>query len=238
MSSGRPALDAKFVYNSFKKEGYELLTKSHINAHRKLYYICPNGHKHSIRWYNWRKGKRCYYCHKYKFSIEYVRKAFEEENYILLSDEYHNTETKLGYICPEGHRHSITWQKWQQGRRCPICYYLRISGKNHYNWKGGVTYDPYCDVWKDRDFKKSILERDNYQCQNPDCWETSERLSVHHVNYNKKDCRPKNLITLCNSCNSRANFNREWQEIYYTEIMVRRGLNGGMACLDYNTTEA
>ena len=100
------------------------------------------------------------------------------------------------------------------------------SGPLNPNWKGGISCEPYCDVWADKEYKESILERDNHRCQNPDCWGTSERLSVHHIDYNKKNCRPENLITLCNSCNSRANKNREcWQKLY-KDIMIKLGYRG------------
>lgn len=97
-----------------------------------------------------------------------------------------------------------------------------MRGENNPNWKGGITNELYCDAWADKEYKQSILERDAFQCQNSDCWKTSNILVIHHVDYNKKNCCPKNLITLCNSCNTRANFNREiWQE-FYGEIQLLR----------------
>ena len=90
-----------------------------------------------------------------------------------------------------------------------------LVGDKHWNWQGGISCDPYCDVWTDREYKESILERDDHTCQNPDCWETSKRIMLHHINYNKKDCHPNNLIAVCGSCNIRANFNRKyWQKLY------------------------
>jgi len=70
-------------------------------------------------------------------------------------------------------------------------------------------------------FKESIRKRDNYKCQNPDCWENtnSETLNIHHVNYVKKNCHPKNLISLCRSCNARANHNRKYWQKLYTKIL-------------------
>ena len=44
-------------------------------------------------------------------------------------------------------------------------------------------------------------------------------LTVHHVDYNKENCYKENLITLCMSCNIRANYNRGyWIEYYKNKI--------------------
>lgn len=59
--------------------------------------------------------------------------------------------------------------------------------------------DQYCEAWRDREYKKEIKK--DY-CENQDCKETCNRLSNHHINLNKKDCRPFNIITLCYSCHS------------------------------------
>jgi hypothetical protein len=101
----------------------------------------------------------------------------------------------------------------------------RMSGENNPNWKGGIACEPYCTQWTDKEYKDWIrMERDG-KCFGVDCDGQSKRLCLHHINYNKKDCRPTNLITLCVSCNSKANTNREWHQAWYTEIMSRRGLN-------------
>jgi len=155
----------------------------------------------------------------------FIRSEFEKESYVLLAKEYENCSQKFEYICPNGHKHSITWGNWKAGWRCPVCFHIKLSGPNHPNWKGGISCEPYCDIWLDKDFKESIKERDNYTCQNPNCWGTVPGdLTVHHIDYNKKSCVPENLITLCRSCNSRANKDREWHTSYYKEIMRRRNL--------------
>ncbi len=56
-----------------------------------------------------------------KYSIEYVNNAFAADGYILLSKDYKNTDLKLKYICPRGHRHQISFGKWLEARRCPYC---------------------------------------------------------------------------------------------------------------------
>ena len=100
-------------------------------------------------------------------------------------------------------------------------YYEKICGENCYNWKGGKSQEEYCVLWYDKDYKESIKIRDNYKCLNPEC-SSGECLHIHHINYNKKDCSPKNLITVCRSCNTKANYNRKWHKKWYQAIMYRR----------------
>lgn len=207
----------------FEKEKYELLTIEYINNQQKLEYICPNGHKHAITWNNWQQGNRCPYCAgQVKLTIEFIKKEFEKESCKLLSKEYIDNKQKLSYICPDGHIHRISWNSWKKGHRCPICKVINMSGDKHHNWKGGISCEPYCDVWLDKDFKESIKERDNHRCQNPTCWGTSKRLTIHHIDYDKKNCRPENLITLCASCNVRANYGRSWHKSFYRTIMEKK----------------
>lgn len=219
---GKPTIE--FIRRTFIKEGYNLLTTKYVNNRQKLNYICPNGHRHSINWGNWVNGNRCPYCvGQGKPTIEYVLSEFEKAGYKLLTTKYINAHTKLNYICPEGHEHQISWSEWYNlSNRCPTCAVVNRSGKNSYNWKGGISCEPYCDIWLDKEFKESILERDDYQCQNPDCWGTSKRLTIHHIDYVKKHCDPWNLITLCNSCNVRANYDREWYKMFYRVIVERK----------------
>lgn len=96
----------------------------------------------------------------------------------------------------------------------------RKSGPEHPAWKGGLSCEPYCLDWKKGEIRSLIKERDNYKCHNPYCWGTGKILNVHHINYNKKECIPYNLITLCNSCNTRANGNRSQWEALYKFILI------------------
>ena len=76
----------------------------------------------------------------------------------------------------------------------------RNSGKGNPNWQGGISYQPYCKGWNSIKFKKSIFERDNYECQNPWCEGKSDRRVRHHIDGIKENCCCLNIITLCNSC--------------------------------------
>jgi hypothetical protein len=119
---GTVKLNIEFIRAEFAKEGYTLLTEVYENSRQRLKYICPKGHKHKISWCGWRGGNRCPFCaNKAKLTIDFIRAEFAKEGYILLTTEYRNAHQKLDYICLKGHRHAITWNSWQRGRRCPVC---------------------------------------------------------------------------------------------------------------------
>jgi hypothetical protein len=93
---------------------------------------------------------------------------------------------------------------------------VRCGNKNA-NWKGGVSLEPYCFEFT-QDLKEFIKERDSFICKNPNC-SNGKHLCVHHIDYNKKNCILENLITLCFSCNSKANFKRDFWKDFYTKIL-------------------
>lgn len=87
------------------------------------------------------------------------------------------------------------------------------AGEANPNWLGGVSRLPY--PWNFRQISRAIIERDGGVCQNPTCRGADIRLTTHHIDYDKENCAPENLICLCSSCNSRANFGRErWRKLY------------------------
>ncbi len=89
------------------------------------------------------------------------------------------------------------------------------------NWQGGISFLPYAPEFN-KPLKQSILERDNYICQCPDCKQKSDKLAVHHIDYDKQNNNPENLITLCPSCHSKTNGKnkRKYFTEYYQNIMM------------------
>jgi len=78
------------------------------------------------------------------------------------------------------------------------------------NWRGGVSFEPYSVDWTNT-LKKSIRERDHYTCQV--CFNIGN--CVHHVDYDKQNCNPNNLITLCERCHNKTGTNRKkWMEYF------------------------
>lgn len=75
---------------------------------------------------------------------------------------------------------------------------LANKGEKSYLWQGGKSFEPYSIDWTET-LKRSIRERDNYICQICNQYGNN----VHHLDRNKKNCNPNNLITLCQKCHSR-----------------------------------
>ena len=50
------------------------------------------------------------------------------------------------------------------------------------------------------------------------------RLVIHHIDYTKENCATDNLITLCISCNSRANHKRESWKKFYKRVLHMNSL--------------
>jgi len=100
--------------------------------------------------------------------------------------------------------------------------YLKKSGKNNPAYIDGRSYLPY-PIEFNKDLKIKIKQRDNYTCQNCEMIEEEHiivigyGLTIHHIDYSKQNCEEDNLITLCNWCNLRANYNRDYWESYYKE---------------------
>jgi len=122
-------LSITFIRSQFEKEGYNLLDVEYKNNRHKFNCICPKGHRYKVNWFTWDTGKRrCPYCAKCaKYTIEEVIDSFKSEGYTLLSNEYVNSKSKLDYMCPEGHRHSVVYYSWKKGYRCPYCNKLKKS---------------------------------------------------------------------------------------------------------------
>jgi len=192
------------ISNALKDEKHPLFGKHRtIETRKKLSILLsgknsPNyGKKHSIE-------------HRNKIS-----KATKGEKNPFYGKK-HNIETrkKISKIRKKycGKNHPFYGKHHSEETKRKLSIYC---GEKNSQWKGGVSFEPYCENWTDKEYKKSILERDGHVCQNPSCRKNSKRLGIHHIDYIKKNCHPSNLITLCASCNSRANYNREyWQSLY------------------------
>ena len=111
-----------------------------------------------------------------------------------------------GRIFSEEHKRKLSefskTRQYSEATRQKLSELLKGKyGKESRNWKGGISCEPYCTQWTDKEYKDWLkYERDGGKCQNPQCNHKTSRICLHHINYIKKDCMPSNLITLCRHC--------------------------------------
>ena len=115
---------------------------------------------------------------------------------------------------------------FKNSKRCFDCNLKFRVGENAANYINGKGNEPY-SIEFTVELKEQIRERDNHECQC--CGMTEEEhiivngrlLHVHHIDYNKQNCEKINLITLCQGCNIRANYNRDyWKELYTNKVKI------------------
>jgi hypothetical protein len=152
----------KFSYDYIKeqveKRGYTLLSTDYKNANEKIEMLCNNGHKFQMKYGNFQQGQRCSICNGgIRLSYEYVKNFIENKGYKLLSTEYKNVGTKLKMICDNGHKCNITFNHFQQGHRCPVCFSLQSFSR------------PEKEIVKfiKSFYNNSILENDRSVIKNP-----------------------------------------------------------------------
>ena len=106
-----------------------------------------------------------------------------------------------------------------KGKYCSKeCYSLALRqimlGKNNYAWIDGRSFEPYPPEFNSI-LKRMIRESYNYICQS--CGQYGN--TVHHIDYDKKNCNPDNLINLCRDCNIKVNVNREYWKQYFQNLI-------------------
>jgi len=108
------------------------------------------------------------------------------------------------------------------------------KGENSPNWKGGISFLPYCLKFNNA-FKESIRDEFNRECFICGKTETEQkeqqikndkrafRLSIHHVNYDKS-CLCESItckfVPLCVSCHAKTNIDRvHWEQIIIEKLV-------------------
>lgn len=113
----------------------------------------------------------------------------------------------------------------EQARFCSIACKAKwqsehMAGENHPNWQGGLSLEPYGADFSAA-LKQAVRQRDNFTCQLCGKPENGECHPVHHIDYDKKNNTPGNLITLCRSCHSKTNTGRgQWTKTFAEKVAV------------------
>jgi len=103
---------------------------------------------------------------------------------------------------------------WHHGKR----------GPETSNWRGGKSFEQY-GLDFNIDFKESVRKRDNYTCQlcgKRELVGTERKLDIHHIDYNKKNNRKSNVVSLCRNCHAKTNGNRSFWTAYFQALANNR----------------
>jgi len=90
-----------------------------------------------------------------------------------------------------------------------------MSGSKNPAWLGGKSFEPYGFEFN-KQLKATIKERDHYICMH--CFIPEGIIikhSIHHIDYDKNNNNPNNLITLCGSCHGKTNLSRGFYMEYF-----------------------
>ncbi len=97
-------------------------------------------------------------------------------------------------------------------------------GAKNGRWRGGLSFEPYGLEFNNK-LRTFVRKRDNYLCQKCRIKENGINHGCHHIDYDKKNNKPENLITLCKSCHTKTNGNREyWQNYFIFSMQLRQGI--------------
>lgn len=125
----------------------------------------------------------------------------------------------------DSHKGQISWmkgKKWEDiySKEALKSFNNRFRIKeNHPSWLGGLSFEKYGKGFTE-ELRERIREEYGRVCQ--ECGYSEERLgyklSVHHIDYNKKNNNETNLIPLCKSCHQKTNYDREDWIKYYEKL--------------------
>lgn len=153
---------------------------------------------------------------------------------------YNPERHKKHYCIEEECNNEISYRNWKYGtKRCQSCYKkerlknpennpmygIHRFGKDAPCYINGLSKLPY-PLEFNSVLKESIRKRDDYKCQKCGIKQEDniignkqQKLTIHHIDYDKKNLSPNNLIALCRGCNCTVNGNRDYWFAYFTYIM-------------------
>lgn len=101
----------------------------------------------------------------------------------------------------------------------------KVRGEKNPNWVPDKPVGCY-GIEFTYGLKERIRFRDGYKCRICGCpqVENITSLQIHHIDYDKKNSEDRNLISLCNRCHSKTNFNREKWINYFKGILLSEHL--------------
>lgn len=204
--------------------------KNHQNRNRKQSEIANEKRSKSLQGHRaWNKGKAAWNKGLTKETDNRI-KPYSEERKNKRRESLKGRNITWGdkiSAAKRGVPNNVLKEKWRD-----LEYKKNHSGENTSAWKGGISFEPYSSDWKET-LKESIRQRDSYTCRI--CCISQEELKdkhhkvldIHHIDYNKMNCDPDNLISLCKSCHMKTNYKRDkWISFFNGRNKIMETING------------
>ena len=175
-------------------------------------------------------GKVCYT--RYKMRLKFANNFCDRKCYNKFQKKtgmFENVQRKPGWKHTEEAKDKISLagigNKYNLGRKLTLEHRKKISkahgGEKSSLWRGGVeNIQGYTPLFS-KQLKERIRVRDNFHCRIcgiPEL-ECKKRLAIHHIDYNKHNCKVDNLISLCQSCHNKTNLKRKFYKSLLSKEM-------------------
>lgn len=157
--------------------------------------------------------------HNAKNSAAQIGKKLSKEHIAAFKEANKRPEVKAN-------RTAGQLKRYEDPKEHEISSAVKMGNKNP-NWKDGRSKLSYPPEWTEK-LRESIRERDGRVCQMPSCGKTEQengqKLDVHHMDSDKNNCHPSNLISLCKCCHKIVETNSEyWQPVFEEKNCVWLG---------------
>lgn len=198
------------------KKYYCINCKKELNNKSIRCLVCHNIFKHETRKRYFCKeckkeitsnGIRCQSCAKKGNQISRIDGRSTMKHYCLdCEKEIWYTSIRCKKCSKQGELHSLFGKKFTKESKSRMSL---VRGGT------GVPYEKNDYPNKFYELRNIIRKRDNYKCHV--C--NKKGNFVHHIDYIKNNCKETNLITLCNNCHSKTNFNRIYWKNFFSNLI-------------------
>ena len=201
----------------------EFLIKEYIKKNLSTLKIAKNlgVSERSIRVYLYKYNISIKKAHPYKtfnYTLEFIKHCYCQErksvtqiaSLIGCSNQNIWKQMKLNNIPRRSKSESKTGQLNPMFGKTGILHHNYILGLNR-NYP--LKFNKY--------IKESIRKRDDFICQYCGVKQRklNEKLHIHHIDYDKENLFTTNLISLCRSCHTTTNYNRDYWYAYFRYII-------------------
>lgn len=135
------------------------------------------------------------------------------------------SQSMKGRKFTEEHKKKLSNKRKEMFKKGGLPEFMGGEGEKNLQWQGGISFEPYGKEFNKK-FKQSIKERDGCcmlcNISFEDLKLLKRKTHVHHVNYNKLLSIPQNCISLCNSCHSKTNMNRDHWINFFQSLLSER----------------